>query len=159
MTNGTTTKSENIAALLDRVMASVAATFSMRGGTITVRFGTNDIRQPTKGSIGPYECWRVYESPAKRENCGHRHKSLKAVETCARSMASGEWSQSTGKSWVEILPWEDPRLVRAPAPVQLPGDVPSFADATHVRVERSAPSSADPTMTAYPFLALKKGST
>ena len=156
----TSTKNDNIAALLTRAMTSAASTFSKCGGTITVRFGTNDIRRRLpKHYTGPMECWRVYESPAKRENCGHRHKSLKAAETCARSMASGEWSQSTGKSWVEILPWEDPRLVRAPAPVRLPGDVPSFADATHVRVERSAPSSADPTMVAYPFLALKKEST
>lgn len=71
------------------------------GRIVTYRFGTDDIRDQS-GCVFPVECVRVYEDPASREECGHRHRGIKAAMKCARSIAIGEWSQSRGDSWVEI---------------------------------------------------------
>ncbi len=84
-------------------VARGAAKFSVRAGTASYRFGTDDIRDLTNGA-GKVHCVRVYEKPASRDECGHIHRDAASAMKCARKQAKGEWSESRGASWVEILP-------------------------------------------------------
>lgn len=80
-----------------------SARVTVRGRTASYRFGTEDIRDLTDGAREVF-CVRVYETPASRDECGHVHRNAATAMKCARKQAQGEWSQSRGASWVEILP-------------------------------------------------------
>ena len=90
---------------------------SVRKGTVSATFGTNDIADCSQG-VEVVVCERSYDtSPPTRIACGHRHTSRKAAWRCARSMARG-WLSSVSPdvaSRVRVLPDPTiPQRVRTP---------------------------------------------